>query len=362
MQIYIAFIIAFTIEVIIGSLLPSNSYIKLKGHIESVSVRRLFTSILCVADFVWLGYIMYARDTIIGTDLKNYLWYYKNIGSNPWSKIFYLSTIRRIEIGYAAFFKIIYQFNSSPDMYMLVSSTIIIIFLMIFVLKNSNNALYSLCLFVYFGYYNESFNIVRQFIAVSLLMTTLVDIQNKDLKRFVIKTVLISLIHKTAIIYLLLYILVNKLGIHNKTKLFGFSLASFAASLFLGSTIASIARRIFSNRTYGVRDGAFGGIIIVEIIITLAFIAFYDQFNNSDERAAMWVISLLGLHMDLFYRMGFYFSMGYIISIPSFLKSFSIKSTSIGAHIAVYTMFVSYYLYSLQTSNMAETIPYLFRK
>ena len=365
MNIYHKILITLLVQLVIVAVVPDKK-IKLNKQ-KLITIRSICVLVFFTVDILILMLIMYARDKTVGTDLSTYLYYYDVLGNVSKEKFLDEVKFRDLEYGYSIFFRILYKINSNHEIYMLVSSFFIMIPLYYFIKKKSNNELFSLLLFICLGLYNQSFNTIRQFMAMGILLISFSAIKDRKLKLFLFEVSLATLFHTSAIIFIIIYPLYNVLI--SREKLFFIAIGSIGTVAILRNILATFFIRIMGYEKYYDRVGLISIIMIVEILITFIYIFFYNKFRRYDKKANIWVfmsiitvcLSLLGLKIDLFHRVTIYFQIGYIISIPSFISSFKCNLTRNVGKIVVILLFSIYYLQALSNSSLGETVPYILR-
>ena len=184
-----------------------------------VNIREKEKSFLIVMG-VLLVLIAAFRDNSIGNDLNTYLdiFYHSedipvaNIIIDSFSFKHFGSTAiynGSYEVGYILLNKIIIFFTDSDFVFKLVISSIIITSYFYFFYKYSENVYLSFYIFYALGYYAQSMVIIRQCIALSVLLFSLKYINEHKLINFSFIVLLACLFHKSAIVFLISYPLCN---------------------------------------------------------------------------------------------------------------------------------------------------------
>src|SRR5699024_2887359 len=107
------------------------------------------------------------RDKPVGTDVENYLRGYRGIREVKFKNIFELE---RWEYGYVILNKISSYITDYEQMILISTSLIVFIGTFYFIYKNSSNIYLSVYLYLTLYLYLISFNIIRQAIAMSILI------------------------------------------------------------------------------------------------------------------------------------------------------------------------------------------------
>ncbi|HFU4127590.1 TPA: EpsG family protein, partial [Streptococcus suis] len=150
-----------------------------------------------------LGLLAGFRSERIGTDLIVYVRpiFLLSINVDSFSQLVQLKP--DTEIGYLFFNFVISRFTNDFQLYLFIVEYIVILFfaLGLFRFRTKGSLTFGMLLFC-FLFYNRSLNIVRQFLAMSIIFLNLkYYFENKDLK-FIISVIFASLFHTSAIIVL----------------------------------------------------------------------------------------------------------------------------------------------------------------
>lgn len=153
-----------------------------------------------------LATVSASRNVFIGTDTITYYNIFNWIsGFNGSIKI--AANQSNIEYGYLYLNRLVYYLNGSFKCLLIIVSVVTIISIMIFISLYSLNFLMSIIIFLGFTYYFMSFNISRQFLAVSLglLAACFIKFNRKYISLALI--IFASTIHTSAIAFIFLWIL-----------------------------------------------------------------------------------------------------------------------------------------------------------
>lgn len=361
--VYRNIILVLLIQLLIVEIVPIKS-IKITGK-SIISTKTICISTFLLIDIIMLILIMCNRGKSVGTDLSTYLYYYDVLGKVSKETLFMEAKYRGIEYGYALFYRIVYLINSNEKAYMIISSLFIMVPIYKFIKRKSVNPIFSLLLFVCLGLYNQSFNTMRQFMAMGILLSSFSQVEKRKGKIFFFQVIIASLFHKSAIIFFVVYPLYNKSI--SKEKLLYIAISTIISVLVFGNIISAFLINIMGYIKYSDRNGLISVIMIVEILITFVYIFNYNKFKRYNSKCDIYIymsiiavcVGLLGLRMDLFHRMSIYFQIGYVVSIPMFLNSFRSKFFRNTSKFIVIILFVLYYLQGLVNSSLGQTVPYI---
>lgn len=254
-----------------------------------------------------------------------------------------------------------------------------------FIKEFSPNKCMSLVLFVGFGIFAQSLNIMRHIIALDFILLAIVFLHKNKIWQTILMILLASLFHITALIGLL-FILFNYLK--PTWQLFAFSvlLVLVGVKLFpYAMKIVSLITPIdFYNQYFVVEKYKFistPGLVdnLYSIGLTLIFVIlfvgkkFLKNLNEKELKVYdffliiyMFVplVRLAGFAMNaqsLLHRLNVWFFFSLIILVPLFIKGLNFnKKLKISVHVATYfaTFCYMYYFYAVQASN--GVVPYLF--
>ena len=269
---------------------------------------------------IFLSIIIGFRGIEVGPDTQTYEIIFENIGKHE----FYTYP----EPGWVLLNLFLFKIGGSFHFMLWISSLIILYFVSKTVKRHSPNILFSLFLLysLYFIFY--SMNIVRQIVAVSIVLYAYTHLlKNKHLK-FFIYIVLATLFHHTAILALIIWP-IRSYRI-NGFKLFIAILISFIGGFivlspsFLGVLLGPYAHYLASE------ENGFRPSIIVPFLLSCClsilcvFIYNTSKFNLKN---TLWmriyilgiIINNLLLHLELGTRVVMYFSIVQILVIPLYI-------------------------------------------
>lgn len=244
-----------------------------------------------------------------------------------------------------------------------------------FIEKNSKNAFWSLIVYISLYYMYGTF-LLRQVIAIGIILLSIRFIEEKDLKKFVIVVLLASLFHKTALIFLISYpfAVFNRYGYKN----YFYILISLLISFNLGEIIIEVLKRLdFTNKiALSINNNLYtinGEISMFGLIITVSMLTFANYYRKVairnkeyDYRNDVYLnISTLGSVLytfskviSEFYRGALYFSIVNILLISNFIcyeKDIRVRRVE---KFILYIIFVLYFL--TRTINNVNANPYIF--
>lgn len=200
-----AYHVLFGIVLILGIV-----YDLLKKNVIQIKNRKIKISnvILAVAGICLILFSGLVGD--ITSDHSQYIYIYNNIKLHSFKSFFQLTRkIEGVEAGYGLLLWIIGNTVDNEVLIFIVSSTLVIVPIILFAKKTKDPFLF-LILFLGFGYYFASFNVIRQTIVASLFLLTFNFIKEGKYGKYFFSIVLISLFQITALFMLVFYKLLRQ--------------------------------------------------------------------------------------------------------------------------------------------------------
>ena len=171
------------------------------------------------------------RNVSVGTDLTRYYGkYYPTFQNIPWNKLQSVTPSGDWELGFCALCKCLAMISPDVQLFIAVTSILSIVPYGIFIYKNSRDVVFSTIMYIAFHIYTQSFNVVRQAIAVGFVLLALDCLKRKSRLSFVFWIVIATLFHTTAIVAIV-YLIIEKLPF---TKISIYLLGAFTLLLAFG--------------------------------------------------------------------------------------------------------------------------------
>ena len=311
--------------------------------------------------FILVILILFAgfRDHV-GTDYQTYYDIYNRIVTTKFNIETFYNTNQ--EIGYYLLSVITKKISKSDIGIFISSSCLTYIFIYSRIKKESEDFVYSILLFFLMGIYTGPFNIVRQWIAISLNFYSEKYIESNT-KRFFFINILASLFHISAFPVMILQRLTRKIKLNRKIIfIFIFTMfIIFSLSYYL-PLIASIAQKI--NPRYAgylqVGQSGLGIKLLLVIKIGILLFALINKRKIINERYVLYLMiavlfNILGLYYVIIYRFVSYFDIFLVLLIPEILK----KCKKYDRVIYKYSFFLLYTcVFVLSILNYGDLLPY----
>ena len=269
--------------------------------------------------------------------------------------------IFRYEKGFTFFMWIIHKFSKDPQILLITTSLIVNYGIGRFIMKNSNNKILSLILYFICNFFFSYMNIMRQAIAISIILFGF-EFLKKDKKiLFIIFTLLASFFHFSAVLALL-YIPLKKLK-YNKNMILIVIIISFICFIF-GNNIFNYLGNI-SIRLNGYIDSKYYsqnyfGALIEFVLNFLSFalgVHIIKKYNpkiikdKSDSlNLILGIIAInvvfyaLIMKVSIFNRFSPYFSIFNIVWIPNYLNLIQNRRKKLFYSLIIVGIYTAYFL------------------
>lgn len=307
------------------------------------------------------------RHINVGADTGVYVRRFSIIADTYWGSIFDLSEVVDFEIGFIILNKLIGTVYDNERFFLVIISAIIIFSISKYIYKNSKIAWLSFFLFIALGFWGSSINVLRQFIAIAILLPTIKHVENRNLFKFVFHVIIASFFHISALAFFVIYPL-SKIKI---TRLYitliiivGIITNFFAPNL-LNYVIDFFGYQQHADR---IGEGSGTGMLVMLIMITIAALIYRKSAIRKGESYDIYIhillvgllLNILALNFDLAGRAMIYFTIHNIILIPNILYSINKK---IDRFVGIYIVLVGtlyFYFFRLLPSDVSSVVPYMF--
>ncbi|AHF08650.1 EpsG family protein [Desulfitobacterium metallireducens] len=306
------------------------------------------------------------RAHTIGNDTQTYVWLFENISR---MSIQDLNTNSRYELGYLYYNKAVSIINGNPQVLLAITSLILIVGYARFIRKYSMNVWLSVYLFLVMGYFGSAVNILRQCIAMIVLLYSYSFIKRKKILPFLICVILATTFHKTAIVFVLAYP-ISKMRINYKT------IGAFTAGTIVVYIVFTRALNVlfsylpiyqyYLGGKYmegGIRTASVVsfGITLCIFLVGLCSGAYKRESklvnengiatikeNNENQIMTIFLmfslsVTVISFKFNLLDRMSEYFSVFSIVYLPNILRNFKNKNLSVLLTAVVIVAFTIYF-------------------
>lgn len=262
------------------------------------------------------------------------------------------------------FNKIIYVFTTNVDWLFIICSLIIAIYLSMAIKQQSKSIVMSILLVFFSRYFFLSMNIVRQGIAMSIILYSLKYIKYNNIKKYVFNVILAGSIHNVALLFLPFYFIgkIDFTKSHNK-----FLIILSPAIILLGQKI--LLKFIEGTKYINYFGSKFDGSdflfteIIINILVLMYGIANYKKKNDEyfyiyfNMQIIACIISILSKFIPVADRIIWYFSIQNILFIPLILKNYKREHKLIHSTIIFLSLGIIVIMQTLLTDSYS-ILPY----
>lgn len=273
----------------------------------------------------------------IGTDYFNYVVIFKENKYN---------IENRIEKGYNLINKVISWLGGDEHVVFFVVSLLTLFFVYLALYERREKLSVGMGMFIFMlGYYQASFNNVRQLLAISILLFSAKYVFSKKLVKFLICILIASTIHTSAWfffpVYFLYSIVEKKNNLFLQTVLWGSSMIVVAFADIILLKIFSIIPFLYPYAAYLNNSGASSDSHLVRDILNLVYIVpglmIYNNLKRHDYRFAFYYMLLM---------------FGFIIQFSSrgLFEQISIRASIV--YFSTFTFVVPYYIRVLNSMKL----------
>ncbi len=318
------------------------------------------------------------RGITVGGDLKRYLPEYYEVINAPFGLLTYYG---HHEIGYLIYIKILSLISPTDRSYLIGTSFASLIGPIYMFFKYSKKASVSVLVYYAMGYYTNTYNNVRQSIALSIIFIVLPFLINRDFKKYMIGVLVATSFHYSALVMLVVYplytqnISAKRLYIYAFSMLLGVVTFGYTLLGYVSEFIAKLDPDEFNEEA----EGGGYGLFFFYLLIFVAISAFYvtkRRIMTGDQQKMMSMLVLfqifamaIQLTAPIFHSMvraTFYFFIPVAtLAVPlvySMTRSQLLKTAfySLVFAFAIYYM-IGVYSYKPEIDNNSQAnIPYVF--
>lgn len=275
------------------------------------------------------------------------------------------SSIKNLEIGFAAINKIVGLFTKDYVYLLMVVALITIISIFFCLRKNTKCFGLSIFLFIIIGLYFESMCAVRQFLAIPFFIISLKYIYQKKFYKYLLCLLFGSLFHTSILFLIPLYFLYDiKL---NFTKVLFIFIFLWIGSSYLFEVIKDIIEYTpqYSKYLSTISDKADPEISLIIVFAISSIISYFTR--NKDKKLNFFfnsmimglTLSILCTNIGYLERFLLYFKIIVVIFLPYSLKMFSINKYKKMISFSIYLILFFYFIYTTFIVNWYGAVPYV---
>lgn len=316
------------------------------------------------------------RGYSVGGDLENYIPQFEHIArlrsiddlKSLWDQSFR-------EPGYLILSFLIGKISNSPRIFLIITSFISLIGPALLIFRYSTNILLSFYLYYSFGFYTNSFNNIRQAIALSICFFAFHALIRRDLKRFLLIVILASSFHYSAIFFLIVFPFINiRLNYKKIITIFLCGLIAFYFCRFsIMSTLLNVMSFKYDSELISNAENKGWSLFVLYSLILFCEMYLAHNFKKYVNQRYITLIltfqllcCLFQMYASLFpsmMRLTQYFFVPIIIFIPILIKNFvRYKYIILWSSIVLSLVFckMTYSFLEATNSNSQGVIPYFF--
>lgn len=303
----------------------------------------------------------------VGIDTKVYLDRFSYISGYDFSNLFILPDLVDFELGFVLFNMLVSSISDNERFFIIISTAIIIGSVSRYIFKNSKIAWLSFFLFIGLGFWGNSLNVLRQFIAIAFLIISLSFVFKNKFVYFLMFVIISSFFHLSALSFIVVYPL-SKIKV---TKIYITIFLSLCIVIFIfSSQILSILINLFGYEQHIDRlgDGSGVGMLILLLLIATAAIFYRGNALKVDRNFDIYLhillvgilLNILALEFDLAGRAMIYFTVHNIIIVPTIIYSIKNKfDRNIGVLLIIIGV-LYFYIFRLLLIDVSYLVPYRF--
>lgn len=332
---------------------------------KRVTFQRLLLGFLVI----YMLFLLANRDVSIGTDYKNYMFLLDGLAFVSWKDLIEFSKISGLEIGFCFFSKLVLELSNSIIIVFMFWYLVIILLLIKFLDKFSPNINTSMYLFITFSMFNQSMNILRQYVAMAIFLYAFYYLLKNRFYRYLSLMFLACLIH-ISIIFTLPIAFIRKCS--NRIS-YVISILLVFISFILSRIGFPVIEKIvsltsYSNYLYKEVSSESGLGLIINLFIFIVLLLYYWDISSRDNNAKYYLFAgAVSLSLNFFIsdlamigRLMVFYKIFFVVSLPVFIDSIKHRGQGFIIEMCMYVLFFIYYLFSI-FGTCFETSPYIFK-
>lgn len=323
------------------------------------------------------------RGVYVGNDTENYVKYYNLISQSDLSLYEWVFVEKiKFEIGWLTLMKICGFFHLSSQAFLIVVAAIINSLFGYFVYKQSDDFIMSYWIFIGMEFFALSFTMLRQMIALLLIVNSLRYIREKKPFAFYSLLFLAILFHKTALIFVVMYPIYAFVDKYQNKFLHKFSqlknrflnaenlliFIKFILSICLVLICLYLLKPIIvylSHLIYGYYSSLEGvelGGQWIELIAILVMLLFADKYCDKNKLLIFQLFALFALlfqtgtiFISYLSRIVMYFTIFSTVSLPYIIENMKHKKIKF---VFKFMLYLAFFLQYILYMNLYHLIPY----
>ena len=326
-----------------------------------------------VISFLLLALVAGLRNNTVGIDTFQYYKNFKVISNLSFTEFGNL----RYEYGFSLLCKLLSYISLNPQILIFITSLFINFCVMRFIYLNSKNVSFSVYVYILLNYYFSYMNIMRQAIAIAIILLFFEYLKKDEKIKFIIGVILASFFHFSAIVCLS-FVFLEKIKYKKSYKYIIIPvfliLFIFGRDLFILISKNSDRFSGYIGSEFDVSN-YFGALInfVVSILILFfgIYVKRYDKDDNNKNNKE-WMLcfklmicyaafALLEMRVSIFNRITPYFSVFTLIWIPNNLLKIKVSRDRFFTSFSIFILLLLYCLIIIiYRPNWYGVYPYQF--
>jgi hypothetical protein len=315
--------------------------------------------------FVLLTLLVMLRHEGVGTDTRNYIYYFKKYSRMDWQ----ILQREAIEIGFSYFNKIISLFSDEPQFFLAMAALLVSILMYPTYRRLCVDASLTVVLFSIMSIFVMMFSGIRQMLSIGIGFVAYKYTRSKKLIPFLLSVLLAMSAHTSAFMLIFMYPLY-----HAKiTKKWLYVVVPVLAIIFVfNSQIFSVLTALMAQYTKyegGITSTGAYTMLILFVIFTVFSFVIPDESRVDEEMIGLRNFLLLSMIIQMFaplhalaMRMNYYYIVFIPLLIPKVVECRSRRWNQVamaGRHIMVIFFFL-YFFYNANVGRNLDVFPYRF--
>ncbi len=312
--------------------------------------------------FVSMTVLIALRHESVGTDTRNYIYYFEHFSKLSWNRLWNES----IEVGFTYFNKFVSVFTKEPQVFFAITAVIVSAMIYPTYRRLCVDSSLTIILYVTMSTFVMAFSGIRQMIAVGIGFIAYEFVRNKKIIPYILCVILALTFHTSAFMLIFMYPLYHA----RITKKWLVAVIPVMAVVFvfnkqIFSVIGFILTRFTGYEASVSQTGAFMMLLLFVIFAVFAFLI-PDEDALDNEVIGLRNFLLLSVVLQMFaplnmiaMRMNYY----YIIFIPLLLPKIIEAKSERWEQVAVvgrYTMVILFLVYFFYNAYVSKSNLYVF--
>lgn len=318
---------------------------------------------------LWLP-ILLLRSNKLGADLPVYEIHFDNYSKMSWNRIVEGILESEFETGFAVLSKIIGNITDSFHILIIICALISVVPIWKLYRKNAKHAFLMIVLFVNIAPFAMYFSGLRQAMAMAFVMPCYYFCKEKKILQFIVIVFVAYLIHKSAVILLVMYPVYN-IKIKKKESLFFIGAIILLVNVFKENIFRFsflIVDDKYERYLEGIHStGAYAVLLLLIVLLIYSYII-VDEKNIDSNTIGLRNLLILSVLIQIFasihtiaMRMNYYYLLLIPILIPQIIEKSNSKYRKI-VELSILSMcvffFIYYFYYAYTDEDILGIYPY----